>query len=107
MDTEQLELPLEGISTRHPAARELRRARRWVVTNSNRAKFIEALYARDGRQHRDHPRHGCYTGLAQEFFRALGEAVAQVELALPDCQISDLLDAPSSLRAALSLATDD
>lgn len=104
MNAEQLELPLNTEAPDHPARAELRRGWRRVVGDGNRVQFLEALYTQDGRHHRDHPQHGRYTGLAQAFFQSLGESVARIELDSPECEIGDLLDAPSALQMVASLA---
>lgn len=36
-----------------------------VEAMRNRSAWIEALYVYEGRQNKDHPMHGLYTGLAK------------------------------------------
>ena len=38
-----------------------------IEAMNNRLVWLEYLYELDGRQHRDHPRHGLYTGLAKAY----------------------------------------
>ena len=39
-----------------------------------RVERLEELYIRDGRDKKDHPWHGCYTGLALKYERAEGSS---------------------------------
>jgi|TARA_Y100000310_G_scaffold70034_1_gene65564 hypothetical protein len=39
---------------------------------SNRVKWLDCLYLHDGRDKRDHPMHGIYTGLAQKYQQFIG-----------------------------------
>ena len=38
-----------------------------VEAMSNRVEWLNALYLYEGRDKRDHPMHGFYTGLAQKY----------------------------------------
>tara|TARA_Y100000361_G_scaffold115367_1_gene106051 strand:+ start:1426 stop:1605 length:180 start_codon:yes stop_codon:yes gene_type:complete len=38
-----------------------------VEAMENRVKWLAELYVYDGRDKRDHPMHGIYTGLAQKY----------------------------------------
>ena len=38
-----------------------------IAANSNRVQWLNELYLYDGRDKRDHPMHGFYTGLAQKY----------------------------------------
>jgi hypothetical protein len=43
-----------------------------VVAMSNRVKWLNCLFMHDGRDKRDHPMHGLYTGLAQKYQQFIG-----------------------------------
>lgn len=38
-----------------------------IEAQTNRLVWLDYLYELDGRQHRDHPRHGLFTGLAKAY----------------------------------------
>jgi len=38
----------------------------WVEEDRQRVMRMDQLYIEDGRHHKDHPKHGLYTGLHQE-----------------------------------------
>tara|TARA_B100001250_G_C19803002_1_gene791969 strand:+ start:598 stop:774 length:177 start_codon:yes stop_codon:yes gene_type:complete len=38
----------------------------WVEEDRQRVMTMDQLYIEDGRHHKDHPKHGLYTGLHQE-----------------------------------------
>ena len=39
----------------------------WVEEDRQRVMTMDQLYIEDGRHYKDHPKHGLYTGLHQEF----------------------------------------
>ena len=43
-----------------------------VVANSNRVQWLNELYLYDGRDKRDHPMHGLFTGLARKYQQFAG-----------------------------------
>ena len=43
-----------------------------VEAMSNRQKWLEELYFYDGRDKRDHEKHGLFTGLAQKYQQFIG-----------------------------------
>ena len=43
-----------------------------VEAMNNRQAWINKLYVYDGRDKRDHPRHGLFTGLAQKYQQFTG-----------------------------------
>ena len=43
-----------------------------VEAMSNRVKWLNRLYLYDGRDKRDHPMHGLFTGLAQKYQQFAG-----------------------------------
>jgi len=40
--------------------------KRWLEEDRQRVMTMDRLYIEDGRHHKDHPKHGLYTGLHQE-----------------------------------------
>ena len=38
----------------------------WLEEDRQRVMKMDRLYIEDGRHHKDHPKHGLYTGLGQE-----------------------------------------
>ena len=43
-----------------------------VVANNNRVQWLNELYLYDGRDKRDHPMHGLFTGLASKYQQFAG-----------------------------------
>ena len=43
-----------------------------VEAMANRQKWLESLYFYDGRDKRDHEKHGLFTGLAQKYQQFIG-----------------------------------
>lgn len=43
-----------------------------VQAMNNRVQWLNELYVYDGRDKRDHPRHGLFTGLAQKYQQFTG-----------------------------------
>ena len=43
-----------------------------VEAMSNRVKWLNELYLYDGRDKREHPQHGLFTGLAQKYQQFTG-----------------------------------
>jgi hypothetical protein len=43
-----------------------------VVANNNRVQWLNELYLYDGRDKRDHPMHGLFTGLARKYQQFAG-----------------------------------
>ncbi len=41
----------------------------WIEEDRERVKFLEALYIADKRDSVDHPMHGLYTGLYQQYLK--------------------------------------
>ena len=39
---------------------------KWLEEDRQRVMTMDQLYIEDGRHHKDHPKHGLYTGLHQE-----------------------------------------
>ena len=39
----------------------------WIEEDRQRVMRMDRLYIEDGRHRKDHPKHGLYTGLHQEF----------------------------------------
>lgn len=102
MDCQQLELPLDLPATGHPTQEEaLERARLRLVSDQNRVALMAALYVQDGRDQREHPQHGLYTGLAEAFFQRLGQVVARLEMSSPQFRAEALLMAPETFQTTL------
>ena len=45
-----------------------------IQAMNRRVARLDELYIRDGRDKKDHPWHGCYTGLALKYEREPGSA---------------------------------
>jgi len=43
-----------------------------VEAMNNRIKWLDCLYLHDGRDKKDHPSHGVYTGLAAKYQQFIG-----------------------------------
>ncbi len=43
-----------------------------VVANGNRVQWLNELYLYDGRDKREHPMHGLFTGLARKYQQFAG-----------------------------------
>jgi hypothetical protein len=58
-----------------------------VDTDRNRVALLDALYAEDGRESANHPRHGVYTGLYETFCTRIGRMIVELIVADPEIEI--------------------
>lgn len=56
-----------------------------IQEDHDRQRYLEALYAADGRHERSHPQHGLYTGLLEQRKQQLVELDRRLVL-FPDCR---------------------